>query len=108
MPVSLCVFLSSFFTCVLFQVRGRWEELEETVVQFIMTEAAAENYVGVVVFGSTIENFSNVLPLSDNANRVTLASAIPPEVPENTGAKNLLTAITRGTEVRMLHSPLAG
>ena len=78
---------------------GRWEQLRDNVRQFIKKEAAADSYLGVVVFGNRIVNASNILPLSQEKNRQDLASYLP-EIPNGaTGQRDLNMAIQRGVEV---------
>ncbi|XP_063886379.1 calcium-activated chloride channel regulator 1-like [Scylla paramamosain] len=78
-------------------VVGRWEQLRDNVRQFILQEAAAESYVGVVMFGSKIEA-SLLLPLISKTNREHLASLIYESSPYE-GSKVLGTAIQRGVQV---------
>ncbi|MPC29578.1 Calcium-activated chloride channel regulator 1 [Portunus trituberculatus] len=79
------------------QVIGRWKQLRDNVRQFILQEAAAESYVGVVLFGSSIAA-SDMLPLTDNQNREKLANFISEDSP-TVGDKVLGAAIKRGVQL---------
>ena len=96
--LSLRIYLWSR-ALIVFQVVGRWEQLRDNVRQFILQEASAESYMGVVIFGSPMQALP-MRPLNNNKNREDLANFIP-ETPPSNGSKALGAAIQRGVEVRV-------
>lgn len=74
---------------------GRWEQLRDNVLQFINVDAPADSYLGVVMFGKSVEASPLLLLTTDN--RKVLAGYIYNDLPgPDQGKKNLLTAITTG------------
>lgn len=86
------------YSSVMGEMSGRWEQLRDNVVQYIMTEAAADSYMAVVVFSDQLSN-STMYPLSVYDNRAKITTYIPSSPPTNSSAndKDLHVALSRGS-----------
>ncbi|KAK7081460.1 hypothetical protein SK128_012870, partial [Halocaridina rubra] len=76
----------------------RWEFLYNSVYNFIMYKAATGSQVGIVTFGNTLHNKSELLTLMDEEVRRSVAANIPQKV-TNDAIKKVSLGLAAASEI---------